>query len=204
MLIKIYPQNPNTREIEKVLDVLNRGGVIIFPTDTVYGIGCDIYQHKAVERVAQIKGIKLEKADFSFIFSDLSHLSEYTTGVGNPIFKLMKKNLPGPFTFILSASHNIPRIFKGKKKTIGIRVPDNPIILEIVKKLGHPMLTTSVHDEDEIIEYTTDPELIHEKFGNLVDLVIDGGVGHLTPSTVIDCTGDEPEILREGLRMPEM
>jgi tRNA threonylcarbamoyl adenosine modification protein (Sua5/YciO/YrdC/YwlC family) len=204
MLIKIYPQNPNTREIEKVLDVLNRGGVIIFPTDTVYGIGCDIYQHKAVERVAQIKGIKLEKADFSFIFSDLSHLAEYTTGVSNPIFKLMKKNLPGPFTFILSASHNIPRIFKGKKKTIGIRVPDNPIILEIVKKLGHPMLTTSVHDEDEIIEYTTDPELIHEKFGNLVDLVIDGGFGHLTPSTVIDCTGDEPEILREGIRLPEM
>ncbi|MFN8208830.1 MAG: L-threonylcarbamoyladenylate synthase [Bacteroidales bacterium] len=204
MLIKIYPQNPNTREIEKVLDILNRGGVIIFPTDTVYGIGCDIYQHKAVERVAQIKGIKLEKADFSFIFADLSHLSEYTTGVTNPVFKLMKKNLPGPFTFILSASHNIPRIFKGKKKTIGIRVPDNPIILEIVKKLGHPMLTTSVHDEDEIIEYTTDPELIHEKFGNLVDLVIDGGFGNLTPSTVIDCTGDEPEILREGIRLPDI
>jgi tRNA threonylcarbamoyl adenosine modification protein (Sua5/YciO/YrdC/YwlC family) len=204
MLIKIYPQNPNEREIEKVLQVLNRGGVIIFPTDTVYGIGCDIYQHKAAERVAQIKGVRLEKADFSFIFSDLSHLSEYTTGVGNTVFKLMKKNLPGPFTFILAASHNIPKLFKGKKKTIGIRVPDNSIILEIVKKLGHPMLTTSVHDEDEIIEYITDPELIHEKYGQLVDLVIDGGFGHLTASTIIDCTGEEPVILREGLKLPEL
>lgn len=204
MLIKIYPENPNPREIDKAVTVLKQGGVIIFPTDTVYGIGCSIYEHKAVERVARIKGVRLEKADFSFIFSDLSHLSEYTVGVTNPVFKLMKKNLPGPFTFILSASSNIPKIFKGKKKTIGIRVPDNPIIHGIVKELGHPVLTTSVHDDDEIIEYTTDPELIHEKYAEQVELVIDGGFGHIIASTIIDCTGEEPAIIREGLKMPEL
>jgi tRNA threonylcarbamoyl adenosine modification protein (Sua5/YciO/YrdC/YwlC family) len=204
MLVRLYEENPNPKQVSQVVECLRQGGVIIFPTDTIYGLGCDIYQHKAVERVAQLKGVRLENALFSFIFADLSHLSDYTQGVGNNVFKLMKKNLPGPFTFILSANNNIPKHFKGKKKTIGIRVPDNQIILEIVKELGHPILTTSVHDEDEILEYTTDPELIHEKYGQLVDLVIDGGFGNNVPSTVIDCTGDEPEIIREGQRVPEL
>jgi len=198
MLVKIYPENPNPREIQKVVEVLRRGGVIIYPTDTIYGMGCDINQAKAVNRVAQIKGINLEKANFSFICHDLSHISDYARHISNDAFKMMKRNLPGPFTFILEANGNVPRIFKSKKKTVGIRVPDNQIITEIVRELGHPILSSSIRDEDDIIEYTTDPELIHEKFGHLVDLVIDGGYGDNTPSTVIDCSTDEFEILREG------
>ena len=198
MLIRIYEENPNEREIRRVVDVLKGGGVIIYPTDTVYGIGCDITQAKAVERVARIKQIPVEKTNLSFICSDLSHLSDFTRPISNHTFKLMKRCLPGPFTFILDANNNVPKYFKGKKKTVGIRVPDNRIITAIVRELGNPILSTSVHDDDEIIEYTTDPELIHEKFGDLVDLVIDGGFGGNLASTVVDCTNDVPEIVRQG------
>jgi len=198
MLVKIYPENPNSRKLDLVLECLQKGGLIVFPTDTIYGLGCDIYNHKAAERLASLKGTSLEKAEFSFIFSDLSHLSDFTKQLDKEVFKLLKKNLPGPFTFILPANNNVPKIFKGKKKTIGIRVPDNPIVIEIVKMLGNPLLTTSVHDEDEVIEYTTDPELIYEKYGTNVEIVIDGGYGGNIPSTVVDCTGDEPKIIREG------
>ncbi len=198
MLLKIYNENPNPRDIRKVVDVLRDGGVIIYPTDTVYGIGCDITNQKAVEKVAQFKGIKIEKANFSFICSDLSHISDYTKPISNTIFKLMKKNLPGPFTFILEASNNVPRYFKGKKKTVGIRVPANNIIRDIVYELGNPILSTSIRDEDEILEYATDPELIYEKFQDFADIVIDGGYGEIIPSTVIDCTGETIVILREG------
>jgi tRNA threonylcarbamoyl adenosine modification protein (Sua5/YciO/YrdC/YwlC family) len=199
MLRKIYPENPNIKEIEKIANLLHEGGVIIFPTDTVYGIGCDIHNYKAVERVAQVKGIKIEKANFSFLFYDLSQISEYTRPIDNSIFKLMKWCLPGPYTFILNAGGKVPKIFMNKKKTIGIRVPDNNIIREIVKELGHPILTTSVHDDDEVIEYTTDPELIHERYKNQVDLVIDGGYGQNVASTVIDCTEGQPVLIRQGI-----
>ena len=198
MLIKIYPENPNPRQMDTIVDCLRKGGLVVFPTDTIYGLGCDIYNHKAAERLAALKGKRLEKAEFSFIFSDLSHLSDFTRQLDKEVFKLLKKNLPGPFTFILPANGNVPKIFKGKKKTIGIRVPDNPIVIELVRMLGNPLLTTSVHDEDEVIEYTTDPELIHEKYGMNVDIVIDGGYGGNKASTVVDCTGDEPLIIREG------
>ncbi len=197
MLIKIYPENPNERHVRQVVEILKKGGVAIFPTDTVYGLGCDILQNKAIEKVARIKGVKLEKANFSFLCSDLSHLSDFTRHVDNNIFRLMKKNLPGPFTFILQANNNVPRIFRSKKKTIGIRVPDNPVIIEIVKTLGNPLLTTSIHDSDEILDYTTDPELINNKYKDIVDVIIDGGYGKVTPSTVIDCTGEEPFIIRD-------
>lgn len=198
MLIKLYEENPNQREIEKVLEVLRSGGIIIYPTDTVYGIGCDITNARAVEKVAQYKNVKIEKSNMSFICSDLSHLSDYTKPISNSIFKLLKRNLPGPFTFILEANSNVPKYFKGKKKTVGIRVPDNNIVREIVRQLGNPILSTSVYDEDEVLEYTTDPELIHEKFEDFADLVIDGGFGDNIPSTVIDCTSDVPEITRQG------
>jgi tRNA threonylcarbamoyl adenosine modification protein (Sua5/YciO/YrdC/YwlC family) len=198
MLLKIYPENPDPHKLDLVIECLHRGGLVVFPTDTIYGLGCDIYNHKAAERLAAIKETRLEKAEFSFIFSDLSHLSDFTKQLDKEVFKLLKKNLPGPFTFILPANSNVPKIFKGKKKTIGIRVPDNPIVLEIVKIFGNPLLTTSVHDEDEVIEYTTDPELIHEKYGSRIDMVIDGGFGGNVPSTIVDCTGDTPVIIREG------
>lgn len=198
MLVKIYEENPNEREIRKVVDVLKNGGVIIYPTDTVYGIGCDITQAKAVERVARIKQVQVEKSNFSFICSDLSQLSDYTRPISNPVFKLIRRCLPGPYTFILNANNNVPKYFKGKKKTVGIRVSDNRIITSIVRELGNPIMSTSVHDDDEIIEYTTDPELIHEKFSDLVDLVIDGGYGGNLASTVIDCTNEIPVIVRQG------
>ena len=198
MLIRLYDENPNERDILKAVEILRDGGVIIFPTDTIYGIGCDITKPKAIERVARIKNIKPEKAPFSFLFYDLSNISDYTKPIPNSIFKLMKKNLPGPFTFILQANSNIPKHFRSTKKSIGIRIPQNNIIREIVKELGNPILSTSVKDEDTIIEYTTDPELIHEKFGDLVDLVIDGGFGGNIPSTIIDCIGSEPVITRQG------
>ena len=198
MLLKIYNENPNPRDIRKVVEVLREGGIIIYPTDTVYGMGCDITNQKAVEKIAQFKGIKVEKANFSFICSDLSHIADYTKPISNTVFKLMKKNLPGPFTFILEASNSVPRYFKGKKKTVGIRVPDNNIIREIVYELGNPILSTSIRDEDKILEYTTDPELIYEKYQDIADIVIDGGYGELIPSTVIDCTSDSFQILRKG------
>jgi tRNA threonylcarbamoyl adenosine modification protein (Sua5/YciO/YrdC/YwlC family) len=198
MIRRLYPKNPNPRDIGKIVEILKNDGIIIYPTDTVYGMGCDIHNHKAVERVARIKGIKLEKANFSIICSDLSHLSFYARQVDNNTFKLMKKYLPGPYTFILNASNKVPKFFTEKKKTIGIRIPDNNIIIEIVKELGSPILTTSVHDEDEMIEYTTDPELIYEKYKNIVDCVIHGGYSSNMASSIIDCTGDTPIIVRVG------
>jgi len=199
MLIKIYPDNPNSRDLSKIVEILKKGGIIIFPTDTVYGIGCDIYHPKAVEKIARIKGVDPAKPNFSFICYDLSHLSDFTSQVDNSIFKLMNKNLPGPFTFILHASNKVPKIFERKKKTVGIRIPDNDIAREIVKILGHPIMSTSVIDEDEVIEYTTDPELIYEKYKNIVDIVIDGGYGNNEASTIIDCTREEIEIIRQGI-----
>lgn len=198
MLIKIYPQNPNEKDIRLVVDILQKGGIIIYPTDTVYGLGCDITNFKAVERIARYKNISVEKSNFSFICSDLSHLSDFSKPVSNQLFKLLKRYLPGPFTFILHANSNVPKYFKGKKKTVGIRIPDNSIIREIVRVLGNPILSTSIHDDDEIIEYSTDPELIHEKFKEITDLVIDGGYGDNVPSTIVDCTTDVPVIVRQG------
>ena len=204
MILHIHPDNPGDRQVQKATEILQKGGVIIFPTDTVYGLGCDIYNGRAVERVARFKGIPIEKANFSFICHDLSHLSDFARHVDNVTFKLMKQCLPGPFTFILEASHNVPRVFRNKKKTIGIRIPDNKIIRAIVKELGHPVLTTSLHDEDEVLDYITDPELIHDRYQNLVDAIVDGGYGNIYPSTVIDCSGDEPVIVRQGIGEVEL
>jgi len=198
MFIKLYNENPDLRQIIKVVDVLKNGGVVIYPTDTVYGMGCDITNVKAIEKIAQIKGVNIKKANFSFIFHDLSHLSEYTLAINSNIFKVLKRNLPGAFTFILKANNKIPKLFKNNKKTIGIRIPDNNIIREIVKELGNPILTTSVYDNDEVLEYTTDPELIYENYENSVDVVINGGYGNNIPSTIVDCSNDEIEIIREG------
>ena len=195
--IKIYEENPNPKAIRKVVEVLKRGGLIIYPTDTVYGLGCDITNTKALQRIAQIKGVKLDKANFSFICHDLSNLSDYVKQIDTTTFKILKRALPGPYTFILPGAKTLPSAFK-KKKTVGIRVPDNSIALEIVQELGNPIISTSIHDEDEIIEYTTDPELILEKWGKLVDFVIDGGYGGNEASTVIDFSDDEPVVVREG------
>lgn len=198
MLIKIYPENPNPKEISLVVDVLKNGGLIIYPTDTVYGLGCDITNAKAVEKVARFKNVKVEKSNFSFICIDLSQLADFSKPISNQVFKLLKKYLPGPFTFILNANSNVPKYFKGKKRTVGVRIPDSPIILEIVRVLGNPIMSTSIHDEDDILEYSTDPELIHEKFKDIADLVIDGGYGHNIPSTIVDCTEEVPVIVRQG------
>ena len=199
MLVRIHPDNPGERQIKQVVDVLKKGGVIIYPTDTVYGIGCDIFNTKAVERIARIKGIKADKANFSIICHDLSHLSDFTRNISNNTFKALKRNYPGPFTFILEANNKLPKSFRNTKKTIGIRIPQNNIPLEIVRELGNPIVTTSIHDSDAIIDYTTDPEEIHDNFKNLVDIVIDGGYGHNVPSTVISCIQDEFEIIRQGM-----
>ena len=195
--IKVYPQNPNEKEIAKIVKVLQDGGLIIYPTDTVYGLGCDITNNKALERVAKIKGIKLEKANFSFVCSDLSNISDYVKQIDTSTFKILKRSLPGPYTFILPGNNNLPKAFKNKT-TVGIRVPDNAIALEIVKQLGNPIISTSIYDDDEVIEYSTDPELIFEKWQNLVDIVIDGGYGDNSPSTIIDLSGPEPVVVREG------
>ncbi|MCF7569453.1 threonylcarbamoyl-AMP synthase [Sabulilitoribacter arenilitoris] len=195
--LRIYEENPNPKAIEKVIAILKRGGLIIYPTDTVYGLGCDITNLKALERVAKIKQIKLEKANFSFVCHDLSNLSDYVKQIDTSTFKILKRALPGPYTFVLPSGKSLPNPFK-KRKTVGIRVPDNKIALEIVEQLGNPIISTSIHDEDDIIEYTTDPELILEKWSNLVDLVIDGGYGDNEPSTVIDLSENEPIIIREG------
>ncbi|WP_456376229.1 L-threonylcarbamoyladenylate synthase [Lutibacter sp.] len=195
--VKIYEENPNEREIEKVVAVLKKGGLIIYPTDTVYGIGCDITNTKAMEKVAKIKGVKLGKANFSFICYDLSSLSDYVKQIDTPTYKILKKALPGPYTFILPGNNNLPKAFKNKK-TVGIRIPDNAIIRELVKKLGNPIVSTSIYDEDDLIEYTTDPELIFEKWQNKVDIIINGGYGGNIPSTVIDVSEDEIIVLREG------
>ena len=195
--IKIYEDKPNEAAIKKVADVLRNGGLVIYPTDTVYGLGCDITNTKALERIAKIKGIKLEKANFSFICSDLSNLSDYVKQIDTATFKILKRALPGPYTFILPGNNDLPKEFR-KKKTVGIRVPNNNIIIDIVKMLGNPIVSTSIYDEDAVLEYSTDPELIFEKWQNLVDLVIDGGYGDNMPSTIIDLSGYEPEVVREG------
>jgi len=198
MLLRVHPDNPGERHLKIITDCLHSGGLVIYPSDTVYGLGCDITQIRAVDKIAKIKGIKREKANFSFICHNLSHLSDFTRPIPNHIFRLMRKALPGPFTFILNANSNVPHYFQSNKKTVGIRIPDHLVPLQIVEKLGNPIMTTSIHDEDEIIEYSTDPELIYEKYRNLVDIVVDSGPGGNIASTIVDCTGDEPVITREG------
>lgn len=198
MYIRLFEDNPNSRDIQKIVTILKQGGVIIYPTDTVYAMGCDIMQNKAVQRVAQLKGIKPEIANFSIICEDLSEIATYAK-VNNTVFKMMKRVLPGPYTFILPATNKVPTILQNKRKNIGIRVPNNFIIHAIVEALGNPILTTSIKDDDDFVEYTTDPELIYEKYKKLVDIVIDGGYGHNVASTVVDCTNDEIEIIREGI-----
>ncbi|MCR9262936.1 MAG: L-threonylcarbamoyladenylate synthase [Flavobacteriaceae bacterium] len=195
--IKLYEENPNPRQVEKIGNVLRKGGLIIYPTDTVYGLGCDITNSKALQRIARIKGIKLEKANWSFVCADLSNLSDYVRQIDSATFKILKRALPGPYTFILPGNNNLPKDFK-KKKTVGIRVPDNNIARALVTELGNPIVSTSIRDEDDILEYTTDPELIYEKWQNLVDVVIDGGYGDNVASTVIDVSTGIPEVVREG------
>jgi len=199
MLIHIHPKNPEPKKIKTVVECLLDGGVIIYPTDTVYSIGCLLTKSKGIERVARIKGVKVEKANFSIVCHDLSNLSDYSRHVNTNIYKIMKKALPGPFTFILDASNKVPKYFNSDKKEIGIRIPDHLIPQEIVKESGAPLISTSVHDNDEVLEYTTDPELIYERYENLVDLVIAGGYGNNVASTVINCTSGLPEIVRQGI-----
>ena len=196
-LIKLYNENPNPKQVSKVVQVLQSGGLVIYPTDTVYALGCDISNTKALQKLAKLKGVKLEKSNWSFIFKDLSNLSDYIKQIDNPTFKILKRCLPGAFTFILPGGNSLPKVFK-KRKTIGIRVPDNTICLAIVEALGNPLVTTSIKDEDEILEYSTDPELILEKWDKLVDVVIDGGYGGNVPSSIVDLTSGAPEIIREG------
>jgi tRNA threonylcarbamoyl adenosine modification protein (Sua5/YciO/YrdC/YwlC family) len=204
MLIRLFNDNPNQKHIRQIVDLLESGAIIIYPTDTVYAMGCDIKASKSIEKIARFKGLNPKNPDLSLIFHDMSQLSEYTIIRDNNIFKLLKRNLPGPFTFIVQANNQIPKLFKNKKKTVGIRIPDNNIVLELVRELGRPVITTSIHDPDEIIEYTTDPELIHEKYNDFVDAVVDGGFGNNEASTIVDCTGDEIEIVRQGLGILEL
>lgn len=196
-LIRIFEENPNPKHIKRVADALRDGALIIYPTDTVYGLGCDITNTAALEKIAQVRGVKLEKANFSFICENLSNLSDYVRQIDTQTFKILKRSLPGPYTFVLPGNSNLPSVFK-KKKTVGIRVPDNNISRALVAELGNPIISTSIRDDDEVIEYTTDPELILEKWGHIVDFVIDGGYGDNIPSTVIDLTTSEPEVIREG------
>jgi len=198
MLIRIHPENPDPRQIKKVVECLKDGGVIIYPTDTVYGLGCDVFNKKAMEKLCRIKGLDIKKHNLAFVCYDLSHIADFTKHLETSTYKLMKKALPGPFTFILNANSSIPKLFKNKKKEIGIRIPNNNIPREIVKELGNPIVTTSVKNDDMILEYSTDPELIHEYFQNKVDMVISGGYGDSTPSTIVDCTDSNPIIIREG------
>ena len=198
MLLQIHPKNPNPRHIKMILECLNDDGVIIFPTDTIYGIGCSINSSKAFERIAQIKGVRKEKANFSFIFHDLSMLSQFTKPISNDLYKLMKRNLPGPFTFIAEANNNIPKLFQSKKKTIGIRISEQPIITNIVRELGSPIMTTSILDEDEISGFLTDPEEIYDRYKDRVDLILDGGYGDNQESTIVDCTDNDIVVLRQG------
>lgn len=202
-LIKLYEENPNPKDLARIAKILRGGGLIIYPSDTVYALGCDITNNKALEKVAQIKGVKLAKANFSFVCEDLSNLSDYVRQIDSSTYKLLRRALPGPYTFILPGNNNLPSVFK-KKKEVGIRVPDNAITRAIVRTLGNPIISTSIYDEDEVIEYTTDPELIFEKWEKLVDIVIDGGYGGNIASTIIDLTGDEPILVREGKGSPEI
>lgn len=202
-LLSIHPENPEGRKIKQALDIIRKGGVIIYPTDTIYGLGCDITNNKAVERICRIKGIKPAKANFSFICSDLSNIAFYTKPFGNNVYRIMRKNLPGPFTFILNASGQVPKLLKNNRKQVGIRVPNSPIVAHLLEQLGSPIMSTSISMPDDITPYPTDPEEIFEQYKNQVDLIIDGGFGGNQPSTVVDCTGHEPEIIREGLGILE-
>jgi tRNA threonylcarbamoyl adenosine modification protein (Sua5/YciO/YrdC/YwlC family) len=195
--IKLYEENPNPRDVKRAIDIVRDGGLIIYPSDTVYALGCDITNNRALEKVANIKNVKLAKANFSFVCEDLSNLSDYVKQIDSATFKILKRALPGPYTFILPGNNNLPTVFK-KKKEVGIRVPDNNITRALIRELGNPIISTSIKDEDEVIEYTTDPELIYEKWMNIVDVVIDGGYGDNVPSTVIDLTKGEPVLIREG------
>ena len=198
LFLKIHPQNPPLNRMLQVVEILRQGGLVIYPTDTIYGLGCDLHNARAIEKLCQIKGIKPDKAHLSFVCSDLTHISDYARGISTQTYKVMKKALPGPFTFILEASSKVPKFGGAKKKTVGIRVPDNNICLSLVRELGNPIISTSIHDEDEIIEYSTDPELIFEKYRHLVDVVIDGGFGNNVASTVVDCQNESFGILRQG------
>ena len=202
MLLHLHPNNPQPRNIKTIVECLLDGGVIIYPTDTIYGLGCDIFQHKAIERICQIKQVNPAKAQLSFICYDLSDLSKYTKSISTPLYRMLKNYLPGPYTFILPASKQVPKILKSKKDTIGLRVPDNTITGELVKELGHPILSSSL--PGEMVEEYTDPEIIHEKFNHVVDIVVDGGIGGIVPSTVVDCTGEEPSVIRMGLGVWEL
>lgn len=197
--ISIHPENPEKRKVEQVVSMIRAGAVIIYPTDTIYGLGCDLFNKNAVDRVCKIKGLKPKSFNLSFICSDISQVSEYTRQIDTPTFKLLKKVLPGPFTFILESNRNVPKILNTNKKTVGIRIPDNNITRMIVELLGNPIVTTSIKDDDQILEYTTDPEIIYEEYKNYVDVVIDGGMGKNVPSTIVDCTVSPYEILRQGL-----
>lgn len=199
MVAIVHPDNPDKRKIQLIVDILNKGGVIIYPTDTVYSLGCSLQKKRAIEKLAQLKGVKLKKANFSIIFNDLSHLAEYTKPIDRATYKILNRNLPGPFTFILNASNQIPKLFDTNKKTVGIRIPDNNITQAIVKELGHPLVTTSIHNEDDILEYCTDPYLIQEKWEKKVDAIIDGGYGQNEASTVVDLSDGEVEIIRQGI-----
>jgi len=198
-LLRIHPLNPEGRKIQRTVEILRRGGIIIYPTDTIYGIGCDLMNRKAIERLCHVMDIKPHKLDLSFICNDLSHISEYVKRIDTPVFKILKKALPGPYTFILESSSKVPRILNVNKKTVGIRIPDHAIPRSIVEQLGNPLITSSIKDDDIIKAYTTDPEEIYEDFKHSVDLVIDGGPGNNIPSSVIDCTGDQIVVVREGL-----
>jgi len=199
MLISINPDNPQGRKIQEVVKVLEKGGVIIYPTDTIYGLGCDIQNHKAVERIIRLRGLKKEKANLTFICQDIQQLAFYAHQIDNKVFRLLRRNLPGPFTFILRAGKSLPKLLKNKRKSIGVRIPDNRIAQAIISELGRPILSISLKSEDEIMEYFTDPTEIHDDFHKLVDLVIDGGMGKNVPSTVVDCTSSEPELIRQGI-----
>ncbi len=197
-LLRIYPENPHDSAINKVVEALRKGGIVIVPTDSVYAFACDLSQTKAMEKLAQLKGTRLEEANFSIVFDDLTMLSDYTRPIPTAVFKLLKRTLPGPYTYIMSATNKIPKLFHHKKKTVGIRIPDNGVPLAIVKALGNPIAVSSIHDPDNVVEYTTDPELIHESYARMVEITINGGIGDNEPSTIIDCTGNEPTLIREG------
>ena len=198
MLLRINPENPEMRKINQVVEILENGGVIIYPTDTVYGLGCDIFNQKAVERICRIRKLDPKKARLSFICESISQIAKYSQQIDNEVFRMMKRNLPGSFTFVLNSSNEVPKLFKNKKRTIGVRIPDNQIVLKIVETFGRPILTTSLKSDDEILEYFTDPEDIYDDFKKLTDVVIDGGIGSNVPSTVVDCTNSDFEILRDG------
>ncbi|MFN8152751.1 MAG: L-threonylcarbamoyladenylate synthase [Bacteroidia bacterium] len=202
MILNIHPRNPEPRKISEVVQILQKGGVVIVPTDTIYAFICDIRQYRAFEKICRLKGVRPDKANFSMMCSDLSNISEYTKPFDRIVYKLMNRALPGPYTFILEAGNEVPSLFRSRKKTIGLRVPDHPIIQAIIHELGNPLISTSLHDLDSIKEYPTDPFEIGETWENVVDAVVDGGAGNLIPSTIINCTGDEPELIRSGAGDP--